>query len=127
MSGNSFRRKPVSEFQRLVGAVSGKGRAFDMNRREIVEEALRILAPRAPDHEFESIVDHALASAGLRSASPENAAWLSMVAYIRHRLTDYDSLLQEGYDQDSARFFVAEEMNRILAQWGSPRRVAEEE
>ncbi len=98
-----------------------------MNRREIVEEALRILAPKAPDHEFESIVDHALMSPGLRNASPENAAWLSMIAYVRHRLTEYDSLMDEGYDQDSARFFVADEINRILAEWGSPRRVAEEE
>jgi hypothetical protein len=98
-----------------------------MNRREVVETALRILAPKAPDHEFEAIIDHALMSPGLRNASPENAAWLSMVAYVRHRLTEYDSLMDEGYDQESARFFVAEEINRILTEWGSPRRVAEEE
>jgi len=93
----------------------------------IVEEAVRVFAPRAPDHEFEAIVDHAMMSQGLRMASPENAAWLSMVAYIRHRLTEYDRLLDEGYDQDSARFFVLEEINGVLEEWGSPKRVSGEE
>jgi hypothetical protein len=95
-----------------------------MNRRELVESAVRILAPRVPRHEYESIVDHALGSRGLHMATPETAAWLSMTAYIRHRLTDYDALLDDGYDQDSARFFVLDEINRILEEWGSPRRVS---
>jgi hypothetical protein len=98
-----------------------------MNRREAIESAVRILAPRMPRHEFESVTDHALGSRGLHTASPEAAAWLSITAYIRHRLTDYDSLLDEGYDVDSARFFVLEEMNAILEEWGSPRRVEPEE
>ena len=98
-----------------------------MNRREAVEGAVRVLAPRVPRHEFEAVVDHALMSAGLRMASPEAAAWLSLVAYVRHRLTEYDRLLDEGYDQDSARFFVLEEINGVLAEWGSPRRVSGEE
>ena len=88
---------------------------------------MRAIAPRVPRHEFEAVVDHALVSAGLRTATPENAAWLSMVAYIRHRLTEYDRLLDEGYDQESARFFVLEEINGVLAEWGSPRRVSGEE
>jgi hypothetical protein len=98
-----------------------------MNRREAIESAVRILAPRIPRHEFESVMDHALGSRGLHTASPEAAAWLSLTAYIRHRLTDYDSLLDEGYDVDSARFFVLEEMNAVLEEWGSPRRVEVED
>ncbi len=94
-----------------------------MNRREAIESAVRILAPRIPRHEFESVTDHALGSRGLHTASPEAAAWLSITAFIRHRLTDYDSLLDEGYDVDSARFFVLEDMNAVLEDWGSPRRV----
>jgi hypothetical protein len=94
-----------------------------MNRREAIESAVRILAPRIPRHEFESVTDHALGSRGLHTASPEAAAWLSLVADIRHRLTDYDSLLDEGYDQDSARFFVLDDINATLERWGSPRRV----
>lgn len=98
-----------------------------MNRREAIESAVRILAPRIPRHEFEAVADHALGSRGLHTASPEAAAWLSLVSYIRHRLTDYDSLLDEGYDVDSARFFVLEDINSTLQEWGSPRRVAEED
>jgi hypothetical protein len=98
-----------------------------MNRREAIESAVRILAPRIPRHEFEAVTDHALGSRGLHGASPEAAAWLSMAAYIRHRLTDYDSLLDDGYDVESARFFVLDDMNAVLAEWGSPRRVKAED
>ncbi|HEY8380671.1 MAG TPA: DUF2293 domain-containing protein [Microvirga sp.] len=96
-------------------------------RRDAIEAALRVLAPRIPRHEYEAVIDHALTSAGLRAASPENAAWLSLVAFIRHRLTEYDSLLDEGYDQDSARFFVLDDINAVLEAWGSPRRVSGDE
>jgi hypothetical protein len=87
---------------------------------------VRALAPQIPKHEFESVVDHALVSAGLRTAAPEAAAWLSLVAYVRHAMTDYDALLADGYDQDSARFFVAAEMDDVLARWGATRRVGDE-
>jgi hypothetical protein len=97
-----------------------------MSRRAAVEAALRALAPRIPKHEFDAVVDHALDSPGLRTAAPEAAAWLSLVAYVRHALTDYDSLLAEGYDHDSARFFVAGDMDDVLAQWGSRRRIGDE-
>jgi hypothetical protein len=86
-----------------------------MARREELEGALRQLAPRIPRHEFEAVVDHALDSPGLRHAAPEAAAWLSLVAYVRHALTEYDALLTEGYDPDSARFFVLDLMNEVLS------------
>src|SRR3712207_8833074 len=98
-----------------------------MNRHERLESAVRALAPRIPRHEFEAVVDHALMSAGLRSASPETAIWLSLTAFIRHRLTEYDRLLDEGYDVDSARYFVLDDINAVLAEWGSPRRVSGDE
>lgn len=94
-----------------------------MSRRTALEGAVRALAPRVPKHEFAAIVDHALVSPGLRTAAPEAAAWLSLVAYVRHALTDYDALLADGYDHDSARFFVAAEMDEVLARWGATRRV----
>jgi hypothetical protein len=91
-----------------------------------IAEALRRLAPRIPAHEFGAVIDHALTSRGLRAAAPEAAAWLSLVAYVRHALTDYDRLLEEGYDADSARFFVADEIDAVLEAWGATRRVGEE-
>jgi hypothetical protein len=91
------------------------------SRRRAIESVLRHLAPRVPAHEFGAIVDHALDSAGLKAASPETAAWLSLVAYVRHVFTDYDGLLAQGYDRDSARFFVADEIEAVLQEWGAHR------
>ncbi len=98
-----------------------------MNRRAAIEAALRHLAPRLPRHEFEAVADHALDSPGLRTAAPEAAAWLSLVAYVRHVFTEYDALLEEGYDPDSARHFVLDDINATLDGWGAHRRVGEEE
>ena len=94
-----------------------------MTRREAIESAVRILAPRIPRHEFDAVTDHALGSRGLSRPLPRAAAWLSMTAYIRHRLTDYDELLDDGYDAESARFFVLDDMNAVLEEWGSPARL----
>ncbi len=94
-----------------------------MPARSSIASALRHLAPRLPAHEFEAVVDHAMDSRGLRVASPEAAAWLSLVAYARHTLTDYDELLAQGYDKDSARFFVAGELEELLGQWGVRRKL----
>jgi hypothetical protein len=98
-----------------------------MPSRSAVSSALRHLAPKLPAHEFEAVVDHAMDSPGLRVASPENAAWLSLVAYARHTLTDYDELLEQGYDRDSARFFVADELADLLAGWGARRKLVAED
>ena len=64
--------------------------------RPAIEAALRRIAPKLPPHEFGAVVDHALDSKGLRNAAPETAAWLSLVAYVRHVFTDYDELLTKG-------------------------------
>ena len=101
----------------------GVGRVTNVSRREDVEAALRHLAPRLPRHEFGAVLDHAMASRGLRTAAPESAAWLSLVAYTRHTYTDYDELLSQGYEPDSARFFVAAEIETALAAWGVRRRL----
>ena len=92
-----------------------------MATRIEIEKALRYLAPDIPDHEFGAIADHAMDSPGLRSAAPETAAWLSMLSFIRHALTEYDSLLEEGYERESARHFVAADMQAVLKEWGVKR------
>jgi hypothetical protein len=45
---------------------------------------------------------------------------------VRHRFTDYDELLAQGYDRDSARHFVAEEMGQVLREWGVRRELGED-
>ncbi len=97
-----------------------------MNRRDEIEAALRHLAPKIPPHEFGAVVDHALDSAGLRGAAPDKAAWLSLVAYARHVFTEYDELLAQGYDRDSARHFVLGDMEDVLRGWGVRRPLGED-
>lgn len=92
-----------------------------MTRRGEIEKALRVLAPLLPDYEASAIADHAMDSAGLGTASAQTAAWLSMIAFARHALTEYDSLLEEGYDHESARHFVAADIQAILREWGVAR------
>jgi len=98
-----------------------------MPSRTEVEAALRHLAPRIPLHEFAAVVDRAMDSRGLRVASPENAAWLSLVAYARHILTDYDYLLAQCYDQYSSRFFIADDLQEVLTGWGVRRSLNRDE
>jgi hypothetical protein len=98
-----------------------------MSRRAIVETALARLAPRIARFEAAAVVDHAMDSPGLRQASPEEAAWLSLVAYVRHAMTDYDALLADGYDVESARAFVADEMQEVLEGWGVRRKLTGQE
>jgi hypothetical protein len=98
-----------------------------LSRRAELESALRELAPHIPSHEFGAVVDHALDSRGLRAALPDAAAWLSLVSYVRHALTEYDALLGEGYDRDSARHFVAAEIGTILGRWGVRRELTVED
>jgi hypothetical protein len=93
-------------------------------KRGDIEIALRRLAPGIPAHEFGAVVDHAVDSPGLKPAAPETAAWLSLVAYVRHVFTDYDDLLMQDYDHDSARHFVADEIAAVLNDWGVRRRLS---
>ena len=43
---------------------------------------------------------------------------------MRHVFTEYDDLLEQGYDEDSARHFVAAEIEGVLSGWGVRRRLA---
>jgi hypothetical protein len=98
-----------------------------MSGRPALEAALRRLAPKIPPHEFGAVIDHALDSKGLRHAAPETAVWLSLVAYARHVFTEYDELLAQGYDRESARHFVMDEIAARLSQWGTRRTLSEED
>ena len=91
-----------------------------MGGREI-DTALSRLAPRIPRFERGCVLDHAADSTTLKHATPEEAAWLSLVAYVRHTFTDYDALLDEGYDREAARHAVHNEMADLLRSWGVKR------
>ncbi|MEP2707169.1 MAG: DUF2293 domain-containing protein [Roseibium sp.] len=95
-------------------------------RQKDMRKALRALAPRLPMIDAEAILDIALAG-HLRHLPPSIAVWQATTTHLRHEHTDYDALLNEGYDRDSARHFVADDINSILADWGSQKRLNLEE
>ncbi len=84
--------------------------------------AVTATIPRAPFLDAEAIRE-AARSRRMRSLSPEAAVWLAVVARIRHEHTDYDALMDDGYDRDAARFFVADDINAVLDAWGARRHV----
>lgn len=89
-------------------------------RQKSQREALRNLVPLAPYSDFSDIL-MAMRAPHLRELTSVNAAFLTTVAHIRHQHTDYDTLRDEGYDHDAARFFVAEAIDEKLREWGAPR------
>lgn len=60
-------------------------------------------------------------AAHLKTLPPSIAVWLAAIAHIRHAHTDYETLLAEGYDRDSARFFVIGQINDVLTRWRATR------
>jgi len=89
-------------------------------RQRAIAKALTALLPMAPYADTERI----RADAGaphLKTLPPTIAVWLATVAHVRHQHTDYEKLLDEGYDRDSARFFVIGGVNDVLTSWRATR------
>lgn len=89
-------------------------------RQRAIAKALTALLPMAPYADTERI----RADAGaphLKTLPPTIAVWLATVAHVRHQHTDYENLLAEGYDRDSARFFVIDQVNAVLTGWRATR------
>ncbi len=87
-----------------------------------LRKALRSLAPLIPYADSEPVLERA-AKLTRAELSVGAALWLAIVAHVRHRHTDYDALLTEGYDRDAARHFVVEETETVLRRWGCTRRI----
>jgi hypothetical protein len=89
-------------------------------RQRAIAKALTALLPMAPYADTEPIRAAAL-ERKFRELPPGVAVWLAAIAHIRHVHTDYERLLDEGYDRDAARFFVLEEINAVLTRWRATR------
>jgi hypothetical protein len=89
-------------------------------RQKALQKALRKLVPMIPMLDSEAILTHAK-STHMQTLSPVDAIWLATISHIRHRCTDYDQLRDNGYDEASARHFVLDETNQILAEWAAKR------
>jgi hypothetical protein len=89
-------------------------------RRRAIARALTALLPMAPYADMERIRADA-GAAHMKALPPTIAVWLATIAHVRHAHTDYEKLLGEGYDRDSARFFVIGQTNDMLTRWRSTR------
>ncbi|UVK36211.1 DUF2293 domain-containing protein [Mesorhizobium sp. AR10] len=89
-------------------------------RRRAIAKALTALLPLAPYADMEKIRTEA-GAVHMKTLPPTIAVWLATIAHIRHAHTDYERLLTEGYDRDSARFFVIEQTNVVLTRWRATR------
>jgi hypothetical protein len=89
-------------------------------RQRAIAKALTLLLPLAPYADTERIREMASAP-HLRSLPASLAVWLATVAHVRHAHTSYEDLLAEGYDRDSARYFVVDEINETLTRWRATR------
>ncbi len=89
-------------------------------RQRAVAKALTALLPIAPYADIEAIRSAASAP-HLKTLPPAIAVWLATVAHVRHQHSEYDRLLDEGYDRDAARFFVVDEINTVLTRWRATR------
>lgn len=89
-------------------------------RQRAVARALTLLLPMVPYADAEEIRAAALAP-HMKSLPASVSVWLAAVAHIRHRYTEYDRLLDGGYDRDSARHFTLEAVNARLTAWRATR------
>ncbi|WP_186398503.1 DUF2293 domain-containing protein [Stappia sp. P2PMeth1] len=105
---------------------AGAAKAGGTRRQKEMRKALRASVPRIPFADAEPVLAGALAP-HLRHLPPSVAVWLALVAHVRHAHSDYDALLDEGYERDAARYFALPSINDTLLDWGSTRQVTGEE
>ncbi len=97
---------------------------LDQQYIEDFAKRLRELYPGCPSGRETSIAEHAcLKYSGRvgRSASAksldEKAIELAVIAHIRHKETQYDSLLADGCERREARDKVESKINQVLLNW----------
>ena len=95
--------------------------AAPTKRRQGIAKALTLLIPLVPYADAE-VIRAAAGAVHMKTLPPSTAVWLATVAHIRHVHTEYDRLIDdEGYDRESARFFVIEAINDVLTSWRATR------
>lgn len=88
---------------------------------EQVRATIRELFPRIPDNDLQHVIDwgwkEGSKHVGLNEDLPlSRRAQLATIASIRHRYTDYDTLLK-AFDYRSAREIVEQDSLRKLIEW----------
>jgi len=101
-------------------------RRAEIDREYVKQFALRIreLFPGCPKVRETAIAEHAclkysgrIGRSSFGKSFDEAAIRLAVIAHLRHKETEYDTLLSKGYDRSSARVLVEETINTILDRW----------
>jgi len=101
-------------------------RRAELDRQYVEQFARRIREryPSCPEGSEKTITEHACLKYSERigrSAAAkdfeEEALRLAVIAHIRHRYTNYDELLMEGYERWEARKMVEEKVLNVLWKW----------
>lgn len=95
------------------------------SRRRAIDKAVRLLIPAAPLADTLAIRE-AAGRRHMRTLPVGSAVWLATLAHVRHAHTDYDRLRDEGYDRDSAFFFLVDDINAVLTRWRATRLLNDE-
>jgi hypothetical protein len=94
--------------------------ALSTKRQRDVAKALTLLIPGTPFIDAEPIRERA-AKRKYKLLPVSTAVWLAAVAHIRHVHTEYDALLEDGYERDAARHFALDDINAKLTEWRAAR------
>jgi hypothetical protein len=94
--------------------------ALSTKRQKDIAKTLTLLIPGAPFVDAEPIRELA-AKRKYKSLPVSTAVWLAAVAHVRHVHTEYEALIDEGYERDAARHFVLEDINAKLTEWRGTR------
>ena len=103
-------------------------RRTEMDREYVKQFASRVreLYPGCPQGRETEISGHAclkysgrIGRSAFGKSYDEAAIRLAVIAHLRHRETEYDTLLSKGYDRSNARDLVEETIFTILDQWES--------
>jgi hypothetical protein len=81
-----------------------------------VERHIRRKHPSCPDFAIAYFADE-IAGKDWRNASLGKAIGITMQTFLRHELTEYDTLLLHGMDREEARRRVQPRINAMLDSW----------
>jgi hypothetical protein len=100
--------------------------ALSTKRQKEVAKALTLLIPGAPFLDAD-VIRQTAAKRKYKLLPASTSVWLAAVAHIRHAHSEYDALLEEGYEKDAARHFTLDVINRKLTEWRATRFLEESE
>ncbi len=106
--------------KRAAGAASRQRK--EAKTRNTVKQRMLELYPMMPSDEAEEITEHAFEVGSGRVGRSsmvelDGKIELAVRAHVRHSHTDYDRLMDEGWDREDARDEVRSEIGKVIEKW----------